>query len=40
MSGDSWSRRGMRSKGSTFTVASLALQHLRDIVHHAYDVDR
>jgi hypothetical protein len=34
-----WPRRGLRSNGSEFTVASLALYHLHDIVHHAYDVD-
>lgn len=36
---DSWSRRGLRSNGSEFTVASIAIYHLHDIVHHAYDVD-
>lgn len=36
---DAWSRRGLRSNGSEFTVASIALYHLHDIVHHAYDVD-
>jgi hypothetical protein len=33
-----WGRRGLRSNGSEFTVASLALYHLHDVVHHAYDV--
>ncbi|ART70380.1 methyltransferase type 12 [Mycobacterium dioxanotrophicus] len=33
-----WSRRGLRSNGSTFTVATIALYHLHDIVHHAHDV--
>ena len=36
---DAWSRRGHRSNGSEFTVASIALYHLHDIVHHAHDVD-
>ena len=34
-----WARRGLRSNGSEFTVASIAVYHLHDIVHHAYDVD-
>ncbi len=37
---DAWSRRGLRSNGSEFTVASIAIYHLHDLVHHAYDVDR
>lgn len=36
---DAWGRRGLRSNGSEFTVASIALYHLHDIVHHAWDVD-
>ena len=32
---DAWSRRGLRSNGSEFTVASIAVYHLHDIVHHA-----
>ena len=35
---DAWSRRGLRSNGSEFTVASIAIYHLHDIAHHAYDV--
>jgi hypothetical protein len=35
-----WSRRGLRSNGSVFTIASIAIYHLHDIVHHAYDVAR
>ena len=35
---DGWSRRGSRSNGSEFTIASIALYHLHDIVHHAWDV--
>jgi hypothetical protein len=33
-----WSRRGLRSNGSDFTVATIAIYHLHDIVHHTYDV--
>jgi hypothetical protein len=36
---DAWTRRGLRSNGSEFTVASIAVYHLHDIVHHAWDVD-
>ena len=36
---DAWSRRGLRSNGSEFTVATIAIYHLHDIVHHAHDVD-
>lgn len=34
-----WNRRGLRSNGSEFTVATIAVYHLHDIVHHANDVD-
>ncbi|MGO4445699.1 DinB family protein [Mycobacterium sp. 2YAF39] len=34
-----WSRRGLRSNGSEFTIATIAVYHLHDIVHHAHDVD-
>lgn len=34
-----WGRRGLRSNGSVFTVATIAVYHLHDIVHHAHDVD-
>ena len=37
--GDDWRRRGLRSNGSEFTIGSIALYHLHDAVHHAYDVD-
>jgi hypothetical protein len=37
--GDDWRRRGLRSSGSEFTIGSIALYHLHDAVHHAYDVD-
>lgn len=33
-----WSRRGLRSNGSEFTIASISVYHLHDIVHHANDV--
>ncbi|GAA1808683.1 hypothetical protein GCM10009795_062420 [Nocardioides hankookensis] len=33
-----WGRRGFRSNGSEFTVESIGLYHLHDIVHHAWDV--
>jgi hypothetical protein len=36
---DAWSRRGLRSNGSEFTIATISIYHLHDIVHHAYDVD-
>ena len=36
---DAWSRRGLRSNGSEFTIATIALYHLHDVVHHAWDVD-
>ncbi len=35
---DAWSRRGLRSNGSEFTVATIAIYHLHDIVHHAHDI--
>ena len=34
-----WTRRGLRSNGSEFTISSIAVYHLHDIVHHAHDVD-
>jgi hypothetical protein len=37
---DAWSRPGLRSNGSEFTIATIAIYHLHDIVHHAYDVSR
>ena len=33
-----WGRRGYRSNGSEFTVESIGLYHLHDLVHHAWDV--
>lgn len=35
---DAWPRRGLRSNGTEFTIATIAIYHLHDIVHHAYDV--
>jgi len=37
---DAWSRRGLRSNGSEFTIATISIYHLHDIVHHAHDVSR
>ncbi|KIU17128.1 DinB family protein [Mycolicibacterium llatzerense] len=37
---DSWGRRGLRSNGSEFTIATISLYHLHDVVHHSYDVTR
>jgi len=36
--GEQWERRGRRSDGATFTVASFALYFLHDPVHHLFDV--
>ena len=38
VTGGQWARRGVRSNGSEFTVASLGRYHLHDVVHHAWDV--
>ncbi|MHA3022238.1 DinB family protein [Mycobacterium sp. BMJ-28] len=35
---DGWSRRGLRSNGSEFTIATIAVYHLHDVVHHSWDV--
>ena len=32
-------RRGFRSDGSEFTVETIGLYHLHDVVHHVHDVD-
>jgi hypothetical protein len=40
VSADAWTRRGLRSNGSEFTIATISIYHLHDIVHHAYDVRR
>jgi hypothetical protein len=39
VSGEIWQRRGLRSNGSEFTVATLAVYFLHDVDHHLYDVD-
>ena len=36
---DAWSRRGLRSNGSEFTIATISVYHLHDVLHHAHDVD-
>jgi hypothetical protein len=38
VAGADWERRGTRSDGSVFTVASLGRYHLHDAVHHLWDV--
>jgi hypothetical protein len=37
---DQWQRVGRRSNGSAFTVATVALYFLHDLVHHEHDVTR
>jgi len=37
---DQWDRTGRRSNGSVFTVSTLAIYYLHDIVHHVYDIAR
>lgn len=36
---DQWGRRGVRSNGSQFTIATFAVYFLHDVEHHLYDVD-
>ncbi|MBP8920538.1 MAG: DinB family protein [Micropruina sp.] len=36
---DAWQRRGLRSNGSEFTVATLATYFLHDLEHHLADVN-
>ena len=36
--GEQWQRRGRRSDGAAFTVASFSLYMVHDPVHHLYDV--
>lgn len=38
--GQAWTRRGLRSNGSAFSIATIAIYHLHDVVHHAHDVGR
>ncbi|MFC7497385.1 MULTISPECIES: methyltransferase domain-containing protein [unclassified Nocardioides] len=33
-----WGRRGFRSNGSEFTIETIGLYHLHDLVHHEWDV--
>ena len=35
---DAWTRPGRRSNGSVFTVASLGVYFLHDVLHHLWDV--
>ncbi|WP_141013138.1 DinB family protein [Nocardioides sambongensis] len=37
---DAWTRVGVRSNGSRFTLGTLAAYHLHDVVHHRWDVAR
>ncbi|RNL78418.1 DinB family protein [Nocardioides marmorisolisilvae] len=36
--GDQWQRVGRRSNGSVFTVETLGIYYLHDVVHHLYDI--
>jgi hypothetical protein len=36
--GEEWSRRGLRSDGSEFTVLTLGQYFLHDLAHHLVDV--
>jgi hypothetical protein len=38
VSGDQWTRRGLRSNGSVFTVLTLGQYGLHDLAHHLWDV--
>jgi hypothetical protein len=35
---DQWERTGRRSNGSVFSVRTLGLYHLHDVVHHLHDI--
>jgi len=37
---DQWQRPGRRSNGSVFTVETLGIYHLHDVVHHLHDLGR
>ena len=39
VTGPAWDRRGFRSNGSVFTVASIGRYHLHDVVHHLADIN-
>lgn len=38
VSGEQWSRRGLRSNGSSFSVRTLAQYFVHDVAHHLHDV--
>lgn len=38
VSGEQWSRRGLRSNGSSFSVETLAQYFVHDVAHHLHDV--
>lgn len=38
VAGDQWSRRGTRSNGTEFTIASFAAYFLHDVEHHLHDI--
>jgi DinB superfamily len=40
VTGDQWHRPGRRSNGSVFTVETLGVYHLHDVVHHLHDIGR
>jgi len=40
VTGDQWQRPGRRSNGSVFTVETLGVYHLHDVVHHLHDIGR
>ncbi len=37
--GDQWQRRGRRSDGASFTIATFAQYMIHDPIHHLWDVD-
>lgn len=40
VTGEQWQRPGTRSNGSVFTVETLGVYHLHDVVHHLHDIRR
>ena len=40
VTGDQWDRVGRRSNGSVFTVRTLGVYYLHDVVHHLHDIGR